>query len=390
MEGRQSVSVQVFVEIGSKYEEREVWGISHFLEHMAFKGTKKRPSAMEIEKEIDSLGAGRNAGTSHEYTNYWIKVAAEHTGWALEILADMLLNPVFPEREIEKEKGVVIEEINMYEDNPMMSLPHDFFELMYRDGEVGCWSVIGTKKTVGGISRKGLYDYRKRFFGGNKTVVVVAGRVDQVGQVEEWVRQYFEKVPSGKVKLPEVPVILDKKQEDRRDKGLDQAHFALGLPTVSWRDERRWADRLWDVILAGNTSSRLWQKIRQDRGLAYYVFSVSEDLREAGYVAVQAGVKKEKLEEAIKVCKSEILGFAKTVTEEELERAKRYVQGKTKLSMEKTDFWASFVGRKLLLEGELVGVEEELAKFEAVTLKELKSLVAEKAKREEFRLAVRQ
>jgi len=261
--------------------------------------------------------------------------------------------------------------------------------LMYKDGDIGCWSVIGNRKSVTGITREDLVGYREKYLDGEKMVVVVAGAVENVGQTEEWIRKYFAAISRKNVIFPKVPVIEGEERAETQDKGLDQAHFALGFPTVSWRDERLWAARLWDIMMAGNTSSRLWQEIREKRGLAYYVFSVSEELREAGYIAVQVGVKKNKLKETIDLVKNEFVKFADLVTEDELERAKKYIRGKTKLMMDRSDFWAGFMGKRLLLRGEIVTVKEELKKYEQVSLKQIKMLVREKVRKDQFRLAVR-
>lgn len=387
--GLSSVTVQVILKIGSKYEQKRVWGISHFLEHMAFKGTKKRPTAGEIHREMDSLGAAHNAGTSHEYTDYWIKTAPEYTKWAVEILADMLLDPIFPAEEVKKERGVIVEEINMYNDNPMMGLVYDFMDLMYVDYDIGCWNVAGTRESVLGIGREDLMAYRQDYLAGANMVVVVAGRIDNEQAVSDWISQYFARVPKKEVVLPVVKMAEDTKKEFVLDKSLDQIHFALGFPTISWSDPQRYVAKIWDLLLAGNTSSRMWQKIREERGLAYYIMSISEDWKEAGYLGIQAGVKRASFEEALGMAKEEMLTLPQTLTEEELVRAKKYLRGKTKLLMDRTDFWADFVGRKLLLEDEIASVEDELTKYDAVSLEQIRKLAKEKTKNDEFRLAVR-
>jgi len=389
LEGLSSVTVQVMVKIGSKYEERRLWGMSHFLEHMAFKGTKKRKTATEISKEFDRVGSVHNAATSHEHTEYYVKTSPEHLEWGLEIISDMLLNPTFPEKELEKELGVVVEEINMYEDNPMRGIGGDFYNLMYKPKKVGCWNVLGTKETVLSIKKKDLVDFRDQYFNASEMVVVVSGDLgNKAKEVKNWVKRYFSSFKKKKDVLPKVVMEFGEERELKKKKKLDQAHFVLGVPSITRVDERKYAMRLLDLVLAGNTSSRLYQRIREKMGAAYYVFSVSNSLEEAGFVGVQAGVTKEKLDEVVRAAKKEYLNIRSGIEKEDIFMAKEYLSGRLALAMDRTDFWADFVGSRLLLEKKLMKPLEELEKYKKVGTKEVKKLAEEFFAEEEFRLVV--
>ncbi len=371
--GLRAVTTEVFFMMGSKYETKDEQGISHFLEHMAFKGSKKRLSAYDINGEIDGKGASYNAGTSYETTSYHITTVKESLPWAVEILSDILINATYPENEVIKERGVIAEEIKMYQDNPMMGLSGDFTEFMYGRSPIGCWNIAGRVGDVVRIDRKQLVDYRNRYLNTKDLVIVVAGDVNEA--VEEDVKKYFGGLEVRPSVLPEVEIILTEDKEKKvRRKEIEQGHFCMGLPTIARNDKRRYALKLLDLILCGNTSSRLYNLIREEKGWAYYIFSASESLKEDGFWAVQSGVKMDKLNEAIELCQEEITSLSGTLTEGELQRSKDYVMGKMKLAMDRSDFWSGFVGRRLLLDGELVKLEEELTKYRQVSIGEVREV----------------
>ncbi len=388
--GLRSVTIEVFVKIGSKYEEEKVYGISHFLEHMAFKGSQKRPTANEIHKELDAKGASHNAGTGHEFTSYYIKTIKENIPWAIELLGDILLNPTIPEAEVEKEKLVIVEEIKMYEDNPAMGLGSEFMELLYKDTGVGCWNISGSEKSVLGIDRSNLIEYRNKYLNPAELVVVISGDVDAARseELKGEVNRQFGKMRRAEAKLPKPKMIVSEKFELRKKKDIEQGHFCLGVPSVGWKDKRKYASRLIDVIMAGNSSSRLFNKIREERGWAYYIYSASDMFEEAGFNAVQVGARMDKIEEAIELCRQEYLELASEVTEEELSRAKDYLIGRAKLNMDRTDFWSDFVGQKMLLENKQGDLEEEIRNYSEVNLQQLKDFGGEYFRKEEIKLLV--
>ncbi len=382
--GLRSVTAEVFLKIGSKYERSDEFGISHFLEHMAFKGTTKRPVAADINKEIDSKGAGYNAGTGQEMTSYYINTTKENISWAVELLSDILTNSVFDKDEVLKERGVIIEEIRMYRDNPMMGLSGELTKFLYGKSPIGCWDIAGEVKDIEEVDRNKVVSYRNRLINPANIVVVLAGDVDSgaFGEVEK----YFGNFDLGESnKLDEVKVILNQKKEKKMVRQVEQGHFALAVPALKARDKRKYAFRLLDIVLNGNSSSRLYQKIREDKGLAYYVYSVSESFEEAGFWGVQSGVKLEKIDEAMDIVRKEVLSVKDTIRDDELQRAKDYLIGKVKLAMDRTSYWSSLIGQKWLLEDELVDIEKELKEYQKVALKEVSALANEIFKEEEIR-----
>lgn len=382
--GLKSVTAEVFLKIGSKYERSNEFGISHFLEHMAFKGTIKRPTAIDINREIDSKGAGYNAGTGQEMTSYYVTTTRENISWAIEMLSDILTNSVFDKDEVLKERGVIIEEIRMYQDNPMMGLSGELTKFLYGKSKIGCWDIAGGVKDIEDVDRDKVFGYRNRLINPENIVVVLAGDVDSSAFSE--VEKYFGGFDLGKGnKLDEIEIVLNQEKEKKIVRQVEQGHFAMAVPALKSRDERKYTFRLLDIILNGNSSSRLYQKIREDKGLAYYVYSVSESFEEAGYWGVQSGVKIDSIDEAMEIVRKEILSIKDTVKEDELQRAKDYLTGKVKLAMDKTSYWASLVGEKWLLEDELVDIENELKEYQKVSLQEVSSLAGDIFRSDEIR-----
>jgi predicted Zn-dependent peptidase len=386
VEGLKSVTVEVFIKIGSKYELKDEIGMSHFLEHMAFKGTVKRPTAAAINQEIDGKGAGYNAGTSHEMTSYHITTTKENIGWAVELLSDMLKNSIYEDKEVLKERGVIMEEIRMYRDNPMMGLSGEMTKFLYGGSAIGCWDIAGEISDIEKVNRSRVINFRNKLINPKEMVVVIAGNVDDSANDE--VKKYFENFENKFYKgLPKVKVKINDKLEKNLTREVEQGHFAMALPALRRGDERKYAFKLTDIILGGNTSSRLYQKIREDMGLAYYVFSISDSFEEVGFWGVQSGVKLERLDEAVSVVRDELRRLGQEgIKEEELDRAKDYMEGKTKLAMDRSSYWASFMGTKMLLENEIGDLDKELEKGRKVKLEEVNALVKDIFREEEIRV----
>jgi predicted Zn-dependent peptidase len=384
--GLKAVTIEAFLKIGSKYETKNEFGMSHFLEHMAFKGTKKRPTASVINKEIDSKGASYNAGTGHEMTSYYITTVKENIPWAVEMVADMLINSIYDEKEVLKERGVIIEEIKMYQDNPMMGLSGEATEFLYGKSPIGCWNIAGGVKDIEKVNRQKVVDFRNKFVNPKDVVVVIAGNVDFSASDE--IKKYFEQLSNQTQSLPEVKIVIETEKEKIVRKEVEQGHFAMMVPGISWQDKRKYAFKLLDIALNGNSSSRLYQRIREDKALAYYVFSISESFKETGFWGVQSGVKLNKIDEAMEIVRKELMTITDDIGEEELIRAKSYLVGKLELAMDKTEFVSSYLGEKLLLEGKIEMIEDELEKYKKVELKELKKLAGEIFRENELRSVV--
>lgn len=377
LKGMQTLTVEVFVKIGSKYENLKQFGLSHFLEHMAFKGTTKRPNAKTINNEIDQKGASYNAGTGHELTTYYIKTTKENLGWGVEILSDILVNSVFDNSEFEKEKGVIAEEIKMYQDNPMMGISGDYTEFLYGKSSIGCWNIAGTVEGVMAFKRSDLVEFKKNYFDPKNTVVVIAGDIVE-NEASNLIEQYFSGFANSEaIFLPEVKIELTDELRLVKHKETEQSHFCLGVPSFKATDERKYALKLLDIILSGNTSARLYQTIREEKALAYYLFSISDSFNEAGYFAIQSGVKQDKLDEAIELVVEEIMKAGDDLSDIEVDRAKDFLLGKTKLSMDKTDFWSNYVGQRLLLENKLTTLDKELEKYRMVKKEEIVNVAKE-------------
>jgi len=372
MEGISSVTALVLVGAGSRYEEREKIGLSHFVEHMIFKGTKKRPTAFDISCAVDSVGGENNAFTSKDQTGFFIRVNSRHLSLALDILSDTLYDSLYLQEEIEREKGTIVEEINMYEDTPLYKIEDFFYELIFDGNPLG-YCTAGEKKTVKAFARDDFLNYVKRFYQGSDMVLVVAGNV-QPKEVEELANEYFSVFPRGqKEKFIEFTNGQDTPRVKIATKKTDQAHLYFGYPAFSFFDQDRQALEVLGAVLGGGMSSRLFIQVRERRGLAYYVHSDVDLFYETGIVAARAGLNLEKIEEAVKVIKEE---FEKIKTgdvkEEELTKAKEFLKGRTTLSLEYSRAVAEWYAEKELLEGKIETPDEVFAKVDKVSLEDIK------------------
>lgn len=373
--GRKSVIVQTFVKVGAKFEANGEFGMSHLIEHMAFKGTLKRPTSKIINMEVDSKGASWNAFTDYELTSYHLTTIWENLPWAIEILSDTLFNSVFDEKELEKEKGVVMEEIKMYHDDPRREISSDFIHFLYGKSKLGCWSIAGEVEDIKRINREKIWNFRQKYLNPKEIAVVIAGDILDIEKTKGWIEDCFEKFENkNAIKLPKIELVLNKEKELLKRKQVEQAHFCLGIPAFSSDDKRRYPLKLVDLIMAGSMSARLWQKIRDDRGLAYYVYSISDSLEEGGFWGVQAGVEINSKDLAIDLIKQELKNIKTDLKEEEVKRVKDYLLGTTKLAMDDVSFWSYFIGKKVLMENKLVLPDQELEKFEKVKFGEIEKL----------------
>ena len=376
MKGFSGVTINVMVKIGSKYEKKGEYGISHFLEHMAFKGTEKRPRPGDVAGEIEAKGAMHNASTDCEATSYYITTIKKNIGWAVELLSDILLNSSFDEEEIFKERGVIAEEISMYDDNPMMGLADEMAQFMFGKSKIGRFDIVGETVDVMSINRQKLMNYRRKYFESRRMVVVLAGNVDEkaFGEVEK----YFGGIETDKSEdLPRVEMEIGEERQKFKNKQISQSHFCVAVPGLAWKDKRMYTQDLLEIVLAGNSSSRLFRKIREDRGWAYYVSSAGQMYEEAGLVAAQLGVKADKVDEARELVIAEMLNLGKSLKVEELDLAREYVLGKLNLAMDRTSFWANFIGRKMLLEAKIADMKEEVRMYREVSLEKARELAKE-------------
>src|SRR3989344_2651721 len=265
-----AVTILVLVEAGSEYETKEINGLSHFLEHLCFKGTKKRPKAIDIAGELDGIGAFYNAFTSQEFTGYFAKAQAKHFGKILDVVSDIYLNSVFDPAEIDKERGVIIEEINMYEDLPMARVYYLFLELLYGDQPAG-WNIVGEKGIIKTLKRDAFIKYREKHYLAGKTIVIVAGAINEANAIEKIKNAFTGMAAGAKVKKLKPRESQEKPELLVKYKESDQTHLILGVRGYDVFDKRRFAAEVITDLLGGGMSSRLFQKIREEMGAAYYI-----------------------------------------------------------------------------------------------------------------------
>ncbi len=377
-----SLTTLLLVGAGSRYEQKDNNGIAHFFEHMAFKGTKKYPSSFEISSRIEGIGAVFNAYTSKDHTGYWIKSTNEHFGLVTDILSGMITESLLAPEEIEREKGVIVEEINMYEDTPKWKVSDLFEELMYKGTSLG-YEIAGTKDTVTKFSRKTFTDYMGQLYHPGNAVLVVAGGMN--GKSAEYarvVREKFGAWKKGKVTGSYEPVTESQKEPRLlvRYKKTEQAHFCLGFRAYSFLDERRYILSLLSIILGGGMSSRLFIQVRERRGLCYYISASKQGYHDVGNFVTSAGVRTnlEKTKEAVKVTLAEHRKIIDgDITDAELERAKELFRGRLYLSLEDSSHVASFFGTDMILKRKTATPDEIIAKVNEVTKEQIRDVAAE-------------
>ncbi len=382
----QSVTVMVMLAAGSRYETAETNGIAHFAEHMFFKGTERRPSAREIAGEIDAIGGEFNAFTGKEYTGYYVKCAAEHRDVALDVLVDMLRHSRFAEEEIEREKGVIVEEMNMYFDTPRDFIGGVYEQLLYGDQPLG-WDIIGRKETVRGATRETFMGYLDRWYRPARMVLGVAGRTgDDVLERAHELLGDLEPAETGGP-APAQPhangrVTVFTKQSD-------QAHVVLGVPSHPLEHPDRYALQLLATVLGGGMSSRLFTEVRERRGLAYYVYGLNHSYTDAGSLYAQAGVDIARIDEAVSTIAGELRTIAsEPVPADELEKARNFAKGRFVLQLESPQGLIVFGLRKEVLERRAPDPTEVLAGIDAVTGEDVSRVARELIEGSKLRLAV--
>jgi len=388
----ESATVMVGVGAGSRYETREINGLAHFMEHMAFKGTKKRPTTEKIASEVEAVGGVFNAFTDKEFTGYWVKLPVRHLPLACDILSDMLTNSLLKQEEIERERGVIIEEINMREDVPMTKVAVEFERLLYGDNPMG-WDIAGEKETVSKMTRRDFLEYMRRLYFAKNMVVAVAGGIEEK-KLSKLIRDYFSPLRKvGKNITKPISVepraVQDKPRLKLIFKKTEQAHFCLGVPGYSLKDQRRWPAGVLAAILGGGMSSRLFLEIRERRGLAYYVGSEAEFYTDSGFIVSRAGVKIEKLSEAIKVTLGEMEKLAaKKIAQKELNKVKEMLKGHLILSLEDSQNVAQRGATQLILEGKVRTPAQALGEIDKVTTGDVQQVACDLFRREKINLTI--
>jgi predicted Zn-dependent peptidase len=382
-----SVACFIMVAAGSRYETRETNGIAHFAEHMFFKGTERRPTARDIAGEIDAIGGEFNAFTGKEYTGYYVKCAAEHRDVALDVLVDMLRHSKFDPAEVDREKGVIVEEMNMYFDTPRDYLEGVYDELLYDDQPLG-WDIIGTKETVRAATRETFLDYLDRWYRAPRMVAGVAGAIgndvlarlqDQLGDIPDGARG--EPAP--------VTVMQDSPRVKLHTKASDQAHVRVGVHSYPIVHQDRYALALLATVLGGGMSSRLFTEVRERRGLAYYVYGHNMGYTDTGTLYAQGGVDIARIDEAVQTIVAEFGRIAaEPVAQDELEKARNFAKGRLVLSLEDPKGMIVFGLRSEVLEGVTREPDEVIAGLEAVTLEDIQRVAQDIIRNERLNFAL--
>jgi predicted Zn-dependent peptidase len=373
-----STTCFVFLAAGSRYETAETNGIAHFAEHMFFKGTERRPTARDIGMAIDGIGGEFNAFTGKEYTGYYVKCAAEHQGVALDVLTDMLRHSKFEEEEIEREKGVIIEEMNMYFDTPRDFIGGVYDQLLYGDQPLG-WDIIGRKETVRGATRETFRGYIDQWYKPSRMVVGIAGRLggDLRAEVE---RLFGDLEPGGAGSRPQLQPLPNGSgpRINLHTKQSDQAHLVLGVPSKPLDHPDRYILQVLATVLGGGMSSRLFTEVRERRGLAYYVYSINHSYTDAGSLHAQAGVDINRIDDAVTTIGRELRRIVdEVVPAEELEKAKNFAKGRFVLQLENPQGLILFGLRREVLEGHVVEPDEVLAAIDSVTAEDVQRVAQE-------------
>lgn len=383
----EAVTLLVLFGVGSRYEPAKLSGMSHFIEHMMFKGTKKRPNTLAISRELDRVGAEYNAFTSKDHTGYWIKISKNHFDLALDVLFDMLLDSKFDKDEFEREKGVISEEIKMYDENPLMHI-ENLFEKIIFDGHPLCRDIAGTEKIISAVSRDELVGFKKSFYRPEDTVIVAAGNLNKksFSQIEKYGLRFQAESKTARRS--------DQFSFKKRDSVLlhyqkvDQAQLALGFPAYHYLHLHLPALKLLSVILGGSMSSRLFTEVRERRGLAYFVRSEVDSYSDTGSFKIRAGIDVGRIEEAIKVIIRELKKICRGVSAKELANAKEFIRGHLALGLEDSNEQADWCGKQELLMGQIKTPKEKMSEIDKVNLREIKFVANDVIKKDFLRCAL--
>lgn len=382
-----AVTCLVLVGAGSRYETRDINGISHFLEHMFFKGAKKFKNTKEVSEAIDAVGGDFNAFTGKEYAGYFVKVASNHVDIACDVLSDMLIHARFDKEEIEKERGVILEEFNMYQDTPMYQIGWDFEQLMYGDQAMG-WDQIGTKELIASVTQKQFREYKNSLYTPNNTVIALVGNIDH-GQALALINKYFgeyagecsrkfadlKKLDGGRVKV--------------REKKTEQGHVVVGVPCYATTHDDYFAAKILAVLLGGNMSSRMFLNVREAQGLAYYISSSVDDYSDSGVFSTRAGVDIKRTEYAVAaIIKEYVKVRDEAIPDAEVLKSKEYLKGKIILRVEDSEEYAHMLAKRELVQGAFKTPDEIIAAIDAVKTADLKRVAADIFKTEKLKLAV--
>jgi len=388
IEGTKSVTVLCLVGAGSRYETKEINGISHYLEHMFFKGAQRYKDAAAVSSAIDGVGGDFNAFTAKEYAGYYVKLASHQKEVAFDVIGDMMTAATFLPEEVEKERNVIMEEYNMYQDTPMYQVGWDFERLLFGDQPMG-WDQIGTKETILSFQRQQFVDYKNKLYTPDNTVISVSGSYDEA-EVMDLIAKYFP-MPEGKRAFdfePYVELPGDKKVIMQHKK-TEQGHIIIGFPGLPARHEDEYTEKVLSVILGGNMSSRMFMEVREKRSLCYYVRTSTDDYSDIGAITTSAGVDLTRVDMAIEAILEQYQRIAsEPVSEAELKKGKEFMKGKIILHLEDSEEYAHMMGKQALLYPTVRSVDEILKRIDAVTVADIQRIAKQLFVEEKLRLAL--
>lgn len=371
MKETQTVTVLMMTGTGSRYETRRENGLAHFLEHMFFKGTAKRPTALSISEELDAVGGDYNAYTSKDRTGYYAKVDAKHADVALDVVSDIFLHSKIDADEIDRERGAILQELAMYEDSPRRKVGDLFEELLYGDTPLG-WDIIGTRDNIRNLKRADFLRYLKTHYVASNVVVGVAGKFDPEKMKKDIGKIFKDIRTGGKSSFKPMKDKQTKPAVLIRNKKTDQTHMILGVRAFDFNHPDRYALSVLATILGGNMSSRLFMAVRERKGLAYNVSTFSDTMPDVGYLATQCGVDHKNLEETVKTILEEYARIGRElVPEKELSKAKEYIKGSAVMGLESSDEVVSYLVDQELIKGKIRLPEEVFAQIDAVTAEDV-------------------
>lgn len=378
MHETKAITILALFRVGSRYEAHKTLGISHYLEHMMFKGTKKRPQAIQISMELDGVGAAYNAFTDKDNTGYYIKLNYEKAVLAMDMMSDMLANSLLAHDEVERERKVIQEEINMYEDNPMMLVEELYEEELYTGSSLG-WHIAGDAKSLANIKRQELVDFRKEHYRPKHTVLTVAGRFPK--NLEAMIEKYFGAISSSGERPEEFPKFKFGKTHGQgprvrlKFRDTDQAQVCMGVPAYPYLDPRLPALHVLATVLGGGMSSRLFVEVRERRGLAYFVRASVNVYQDVGNLMIQSGIDKTRIDEALTTIGKELRKMRDMgITAAELARAKENMRGRMTLALEESSDVADFLGKQELLTDRIATPDEKLARVMKVTREDVQAV----------------
>lgn len=365
-----AVAVGVWVKVGSRYESQDENGISHFLEHMFFKGTKKYTSK-DIAVEIDTMGGDLNAYTSRENTAFYVKVLDEYLEKGVNLLSEIFVHSTFPEEEIEKEKQIIREEIKMVEDTPDDYI-HDLFnETVWGREGIG-QSILGTRESIASFTREDILSHIRRYYGTKDIVIACAGNFDHTEMMKILNRRFSGLRQGSKPMIGSVPVFRSEAKVIPKD--LSEAHICIGVPAISQVSDERYVLFILNSILGGSVSSRLFQEIRENRGLAYSVFSFTSTYLDTGLWAVYAGVSRKRVSEVADLIVREMIRLKDSITEDELDKSKRHLKGNMLLALESTNSRMNNIARQEMYFGKYISPDEIIKAVDQVTMNQIADL----------------